>query len=103
MSQMSQARQGAGSGCDIIQNRETDNVTTPPDNVTSPDKDPDCGQKFKPGQMVQWTDRPDNSLKIMSEMSETSGSTLKPAPDRHSSPSGDMTDLTSLIGGEVQY
>ena len=36
MSQMSQARQGAGSGCDIIQNRETDNVTTPPDNVTSP-------------------------------------------------------------------
>lgn len=37
MSQMSQARLGAGFGCDIIQNRQTDNVTSPPDNVTSPD------------------------------------------------------------------
>jgi len=36
MSQISQARQGAGFGCDIIQNRQTDNVTSPPDNVTSP-------------------------------------------------------------------
>jgi hypothetical protein len=33
---MSQARLGAGFGCDIIQNRQTDNVTSPPDNVTSP-------------------------------------------------------------------
>jgi hypothetical protein len=36
-SQMSQARQGAGSGCDIIWHGKTINVTTPPDNVTTPD------------------------------------------------------------------
>jgi hypothetical protein len=56
-------------------------------------KDPDCGQKFKPGQMVQWTDRPDNSLKIMSEMSETSGDDLEPAPNGHSSV-GHYSDIT---------
>ena len=37
MSQTSQVRPGAGSGCDIIQNRRTDNVTKPADNVTSLD------------------------------------------------------------------
>ncbi|WP_157776148.1 hypothetical protein [Gloeomargarita lithophora] len=36
MSQTSQARQGADSSCDIIQTGKTDNVTTQPDNVTTP-------------------------------------------------------------------
>jgi len=68
------------------------------DSYRSPDKKRDRGW------LLSWNDpsdqktdgdkdRPDNSLKIMSEMSETSGDDLEPAPNGHSSV-GHYSDIT---------